>query len=170
MTAARPAKSAPVRANSSGSQPTPTPSRSRPPLSACRVAACLASRTGSCSGRMRTEVPSRTRSVTAATYVSVVRLSKIWPNGSNSSCGTTRCSDVHTEAKPSSSAARARDTVASRVRCRPKFASVRPSSTADLPPRAAPPVPTLATRGGGWEGLGRTRRSAVGLVPGNVCA
>ena len=64
MTAARPAKSAPVRANSSGSQPTPTPSRSRPPLSACRVAACLASRTGSCSGRMRTEVPSRTRSVT----------------------------------------------------------------------------------------------------------
>ena len=53
-------------ANSSASQPAPTPSTTRPPASRSRLATCLARTTGWRCGSTSTAVPSSTRSVTAA--------------------------------------------------------------------------------------------------------
>jgi hypothetical protein len=47
-------------------QPTPTPSRTRPPDSVSRVLTCLATSTGCRCGSTSTSVPSVTRVVTAA--------------------------------------------------------------------------------------------------------
>src|SRR5438552_3775857 len=57
----------PSAANSGSSQPTPTPRISRPPDKLCNVDNSLASGSGWRIGRTITLVPSRTRSVTAAT-------------------------------------------------------------------------------------------------------
>ena len=61
----------PSAANSGSSQPTPTPMMSRPPERLCSVDNSLASGSGWRIGSTSTLVPSRTRSVTAATQVRV---------------------------------------------------------------------------------------------------
>ena len=58
--------SMPRAATSSRIQPTPTPRNRRPPESWSIVAQRLASWSGWCSGRTRTPVPNRNRSVRAA--------------------------------------------------------------------------------------------------------
>ena len=62
---------APNALNSGSSQPTPTPRISRPFDRFCNVESSLASGSGWRIGRTMTLVPSRTRSVTAATQVNV---------------------------------------------------------------------------------------------------
>jgi hypothetical protein len=61
----------PRAANSASSQPTPTPRISLPPERLCSVASSFASGSGCRIGNTITLVPSRTRSVTAATQVRV---------------------------------------------------------------------------------------------------
>lgn len=60
-------KRLPKAANVSGPAPLPTPSSSRPPLSASSTAASSATRGGSSSGSVTTAVPSRMRLVRSAT-------------------------------------------------------------------------------------------------------
>ena len=62
----------PTASNSSGSQPEPSPSVSRPPASTSSVAACLASTTGLRIGAAITAVPSRSVGEAAATKASQV--------------------------------------------------------------------------------------------------
>ena len=62
----------PVDSNSGGYQPVPMPYTNRPPLRCCRVAISLANITGCRVGRTRTDVPSLTRLVTAATCARVI--------------------------------------------------------------------------------------------------
>ena len=59
----RSSKEAPITSNSSRIQPTPIPSKTRPPLIRSSVATCFAATTGLCCGRMRTPVPSLIRVV-----------------------------------------------------------------------------------------------------------
>ena len=70
--APRSANGAPIAVVSFSIDPTPTPMVSRPPLSTSSVAAVLASRIGLWYGSTSTEVPRRTRSVRAATWLRTV--------------------------------------------------------------------------------------------------
>ena len=58
-------------------QPTPTPSRTRPPERVSRVATCLATSTGWRCGSTSTSVPSPMRDVADATKLSVISASMI---------------------------------------------------------------------------------------------
>ena len=70
-------KSAPSASYSDSCQPTPTPSRTRPPESVSSVPICLATSVGSRCGSTSTSVPSVTRDVTAASAASVTSGSRI---------------------------------------------------------------------------------------------
>jgi len=58
-------------------QPTPTPSRTRPPESVSSVLTCLATSVGWRCGSTSTSVPSVTRVVTAARCASVISASRM---------------------------------------------------------------------------------------------
>ena len=69
--APRPRAGTPAVSNSSSAHPRPSPATARPPLNRSSVAIRFASSTGTWNGATMMLVPSRMRSVLAATYVSV---------------------------------------------------------------------------------------------------
>ncbi len=72
MRAPRSAKTEPKASYSVGHQPRPTPRDTRPPDSSSRVATCSATWRGWCTGSWNIPVPTRIRSVRAATAASTV--------------------------------------------------------------------------------------------------
>ena len=76
MRGPRSSNDCPRRSNSSLSHPAPTPRIIRPPVRKSRVATALATISGGRSGRIRTEVPSRTLRATAPTQVNAVNASR----------------------------------------------------------------------------------------------
>src|SRR5690606_10160544 len=109
----------PTASNSSRSQPTPTPSSTRPPDSESRSVTTLAVYTGLRCGTRQMPVPSRTRSVTPARNVSALSGSSMpasgpvgnRPSGAYGyddaySSNSTTCSGSQIDSKPRSSASR----------------------------------------------------------------
>ena len=126
------------------SLPMPKPATTRPPLSTSSVASAFASCTGLRWGSTNTAVPSRTRSVTAATHES--RLT-----GSRLRLPPSTWSSVHRLSKPRASARRAtRATRATSTgvssdtcgRAKPTgVLTTRPRAAARPAPRTPPPSP-----------------------------